>query len=189
MKQELTPYEKKIFAQMKRKEQPSNSLEKNIINKLKSENLINQNTFKMNTTIKKAVMIAAAVILFFAGNYFGKRSIDQTVIDPSMGYMLILHEDNQFKPGNPNEMFQEYAAWMQNTFKKGVNITGHELKNETIFINSKKEEKHEDESLQNKTTGYFVLEAKSLETVLEIAKSNPHIKYGGSIEIKKYMVR
>lgn len=189
MKQELSTYEKMIFAQMKRKEQPSVSLEKNIISKLRSENLIKQNTFKMNTNIKRLATIAAAVILFLAGNYFGKKSINQTIINPSMGYMLILHEDNQFMPGNPNEMYQEYAAWMQNTFKKGVNIIGQELKNETIFINSNKDETYKDESLQNRTTGYFILEAESLETVLEIAKSNPHIKYGGSIEIKKYMVR
>ena len=187
MKEELSAYEKKIFSQLKKEEMPSPELEKRLIRQLKSENLI-KNTLTMNTYLKWAASIAAAVLIFFVGNMVGKRS-SVISIDPNLGYMLILHEDEKFQPGEPYEMFREYAQWMNNTFEKGISITGQELKNEATWIDAEKNVEHLTASATNKVTGYFVLEARSLEEALEVAKNNPHIKYGGSIEVKQYMVR
>lgn len=189
MKEELSDYEKEVFEKLSREELPSPSLEKRIISKLKSENLIITDTFQMNTYLKWAVSVAAAVLIFFSGHYLGKKSVEETIIDPNMGYMLIIKEDDNFKPGEPYEMFQEYSSWMENTFKKGVNITGQELKNEAVVVDSQKKLEYLDESTSDKVTGYFILEAPSLELALEVARDNPHLKYGGSIEVKEYMVR
>ena len=187
MKEELSEHEKKIFAQLKRDEMPSPELEKRLIRQLKSENLI-KNTLTMNTYLKWAASLAAAVVVFFAGNLVGKRS-SAIAIDPSLGYMLILHEDAKFQPGEPYEMFQEYAQWMNNTFEKGITITGQELKNEAAWVDSEKNVERLTASAASTVPGYFVLEATSLEEAIEVAKDNPHIKYGGSIEVKQYMVR
>ncbi len=189
MKEELSNYEKKIFEQLKREGRPPSVLEKRIIKQLKSNDLIESNIYKMNTYLKLAVSVAAAVILFFIGNYMGKKSMDTQAIDSSMGYMLILHEDDQFKPGEPYEMYQEYASWMENTIKKGITLKGQELKNEAVMVDNQQSLEYLDEDTSGKTTGYFILEAKSLEVALEVARSNPHIKYGGTIEIKQFMVR
>lgn len=86
-------------------------------------------------------------------------------------------------------MFQEYAAWMESTFQRGVNITGQELKNEAVIVDANQKLEYLDEGSQEKVTGYFILEAPSLELALEVAKDNPHLKYGGIIEVKEYMVR
>lgn len=191
MKEELSNYEKKLFSRLKREEQPPAALERRIIDELKSNHLITSKTktYKMNTTLKWAASIAATVLLFFIGNYVGKQSTAVQAIEPSRGYMLILHEDDLFKPGEPYEMYQEYAGWMENTMAKGIVMTGQELKNEAVIIDNQQNVKHLDETSARKTTGYFILEAESLEIALEVAKSNPHIKYGGTIEVKQYMVR
>lgn len=189
MKEELSNYEKKIFGRLKREERLPAGLEKRIIEQLKSNHLIESKTYEMNPTLKWVAAAAAAVLLFFIGNYTGQQSGVAQAIDPSMGYMLILHEDDQFKPGEPQEMYQEYAGWMQNTMAKGIEMTGHELKNEAAIVDQRQNVKNLDENSAKKTTGYFILEAESLEEALEVAKSNPHIKYGGTIEVKQYMVR
>ncbi|HMB63514.1 MAG TPA: hypothetical protein VKN36_10600 [Eudoraea sp.] len=189
MKEELSNYEKKIFGRLKREEQPPADLEKRIVEQLKSDHLITSNTYKMNPIIKWVAASAAAVLLFFTGNYMGKQTIEKQGIDPNRGYMLILHEDDQFKPGDPQEMYQEYGAWMQDTMSKGIAMTGHELKNEADIVDARQHVEHLDENSARKTTGYFILEAESLEVALQVARSNPHIKYGGTIEVKQYMVR
>ena len=189
MKEELSDYEKKVFGELNREKLPSPSLEKQIIKELKTQNLIKTKTYKMNTYLKWVASVAAAVLLFYVGHFVGQRSIDNVTIDPNKGYILILHEDSHFSPGDPNEMFREYSSWMQNTFAKGVNITGQELKNEAVMVDRQKNLEYLDESASDKVTGYFILEAESMELALEIAKDNPHVKYGGSIEVKEYMVR
>jgi len=190
MKEELSTYEKKMFARLNREEQPPVVLEKKIIDKLKSHHLIasKTKTHKMNTALKLA-FAAVAILLFFIGNYVGKQSMKVKAIEPSMGYMLILHEDDQFRPGEPYEMYQEYAGWMENTTAKGIAMIGQELKNEAVIVDHRQNVEHLDKNSAKKTTGYFILEAESLEIALEVAKSNPHIKYGGTIEVKQYMVR
>ncbi|MGI9546547.1 MAG: hypothetical protein ACR2MM_04890 [Flavobacteriaceae bacterium] len=189
MKEELSNYEKKIFGRLRREERPPAALEKRIIEQLKTNHLIESKTYKMNLTLKWIATAAAAVIVFFIGNYVGEQSGVDHAIDPTMGYMLILHEDDQFKPEEPYAMYQEYASWMENTMAKGIAMTGQELKNEATIVDQLHNVEHQDENSAKKTTGYFILEAESLEAVLEVAKSNPHIKYGGTIEVKQYLVR
>jgi hypothetical protein len=55
------------------------------------------------------------------------------------------------------------------------------LKGEDLQVLSGDEEK--------RTTGYFLVEANSFEDAIAVAAANPHIKYGGSIEVKPFMVR
>ena len=112
--------------------------------------------------------------------------MEAIMIEPTKGYMLLLHEDKDFAPGDQMEMFEEYKAWMENTFAKGIKITGQELKDEATLV---KGEELKTINSDVRTTGYFLVEANSLDDAIKVAQENPHIKYGGSIEVKPYMVR
>lgn len=182
---QLSENEKQLFDQLKREVSPPNELLGRTIRQLKSENLFHSKTRTMKTYMKWAASVAAIILAF----YIGRFSVSGVNIDPEQGYMLILHEDDQFKPGDPNEMSKEYASWMMGTFAKGAAITGQELSNEATFVDSDKNVMFKDGKSEQKVTGYFVLEASSLEEAIAIAKDNPHIKYGGSIEVKEYLVR
>lgn len=182
---QLSENEKQIFDQLNRKVNPPEELLNQTIQQLKSEKLITSKSITMKTYLKWAASVVAIVLTF----YIGRFTAGGVNIDPNQGYMLILHEDEQFQPGDPNQMFKEYGAWMMNTFAKGVMIDGQELSNETTFIDRNKEVVYRDGKSEPKVTGYFILEASSMEEAIAIAKENPHIKYGGSIELKKYMVR
>lgn len=183
--EELTPEEQAAFRAMASAQRPPSSLEDNIVAELKNEGLIKK-TRTMNSYIKYAVGIAASVIIFFAGNIVGKQSGSVPEIDPLNGYIMILKEDANFQPGDPMQMFEEYASWMNGLYSKGVKISGQELKNEALEVTASATV-----SLDNdlRTTGYFVIETKTKEEALAVVKDNPHLKYGGIIELKAFMNR
>lgn len=185
----LSDVEKKLFDGLKREASPPASLEKKIVDQLIKEGHIKKQ-FIMKTQLKWAASIAAAFLLFLGGMLFERSNSDgQIAIEPTKGYMLLLHEGPGFEPGEPMEMFNEYRDWMINTFEKGVKITGQELKNEASFVKMGSPIAYAGEEAVEKTTGYFLLEANSLEEALEIAQANPHVKYGGTVEVKPFMVR
>ena len=135
----------------------------------------------MKTWMKWAAVFAAVVGAYFLGTYSSNTQSE-------MSYMMILMEDENFQPGEPMAMFTEYQDWMYAAREKGVEISGQELKDEATLIQS-------DNIIDNpnignqKVTGYFVFNANSKEEAIKIVQLNPHIKYGGSIQLKEYMKR
>lgn len=185
--EELTPEEQAAFKAMALAKQPPNGLEDKVVAELKKEGLIKK-TYKMNNYIKYAAGIAASVIIFFAGNLVGKQTGTVAEIDPLNGYIMILKEDASFKPGDPMQMFEEYASWMNGLYKQGVKITGQELKNEALEVTASATTSLEGDD-ERRTTGYFIIETKTEEEALAVVKDNPHLKYGGIIELKAFMNR
>jgi len=181
MKEELSDQEKKIFNQLEREKQPEAALERRIINKLKSEHLI-ITTYDMKAYLKWAATIAAIIVAFFLGGYSQQEN-------PEMAYMLILHEGEGFQPGEPTEMYNEYRNWMHSIDEKGIQINGQELKNEAVMVSSNRNINYLEGNENNRVTGYFVLNAASLDEAIAIARDNPHIKYGGTIQVKEFMIR
>lgn len=184
---QLTEVEKKLFAELSKESTPPGSLEDSIVRQLTLEGLITKKK-TMNVYVKWAASIAASLLLFFGGMWVGRTTSSQIAIEPTNGYMLLLHEGPGFTSGDPMEMFAEYRAWMINTYNKGLKITGQELRNEATLV-AKSGVLQVGEEVEERTTGYFLLEAESMEEALEVARANPHIKYGGTIEVKPYMVR
>lgn len=184
---ELTQEEKAAFQALARNEQPPSGLEDRLVDLLKDEGLIKQNR-TMNTYWKYLAGLAASVLIFFAGNLLGRQSANTVAIDPLQGYMMILKEDAGFQPGDPMEMFQEYASWMNGLAEKGVKITGQELKDSAWQVTKSHTETMGSEAA-TRTTGYFLIQAKTEAEALAVVKDNPHLKYGGVIELKAFMNR
>ena len=183
----LSNNERRLFDQLPRTKEPPRSLEKNILNKMKKEGLLAE---KANRQVywKWSMSLAASILLFISGIYFERINTSEMIeIEPTKGYVLLLHEDNRFSPGDPMEMYTEYNTWMTETFEKGVKITGQELKEEAVLVDQGGQTSTA--SAERRTTGYFILEAENLEMAVQVAQKNPHIKYGGTIEVKPYMVR
>lgn len=185
--EELTPEEKAAFEGLATHRIPPKALEDQVVSALKNEGLI-EKTKPMNQYIKYAAGIAASIALFFAGNYFGKNSALAVDIDPLNGYLMILKEDANFQPGDPMEMFQEYAAWMNGLAEKGVEITGQELKDTAWEVTAEGTTALGSEA-DTRVTGYFIIQADNEKEALGVVRDNPHLKYGGTIELKAYMNR
>lgn len=182
----LSKEEQELFNLLSKEKKPPYALEKKLLNKLKDEGLIIRN--KTRIYIKWAASIAASALLFISGVFYEKASQSKELeVDAKLGYLLLLREDDGFTPGEPMNMFNEYRNWMISTLEQGVKIKGQELKDESINVD--KSGTSDLAVLQERTTGYFILEAESLEQAVLIAQENPHIKYGGIIEVKPFMIR
>lgn len=184
----LSPEEQELFKKLSREALPPSALENRIIHELAQEGLIKKKTGTL--LLKWSGAVAASALLFLSGALYERTQLkDAVAIEPSKGYMLILHEDQDFKPGDPMEMFKEYEKWMNDTYRRGVRITGQELKDESVLVQNEKPEDYRNGIAEPKTTGYFLLEAGSLDEAVSVARENPHTRHGGTIEVKQFMVR
>lgn len=184
--EELSSEEKALFNKLKRETTPPQTLEKAVIQALKAEGLIKEKVFKPTLPMYAASVLLIAVG-FGLGIFYQKITMDTNVeINPMHGYVFLLHEDDRFAPGEPMAMFREYSQWMENTKASGVKITGQELKTDAFLVDK---QSVKEASSAERTTGYFIVEAPSMEAAIDIAKANPHVKYGGTIEVKGFMNR
>ena len=186
----LSDNEEKLFKSLEHTMTPPPHLEQRIIGQLKAEGHIKKKKWSRRLMYEIAASFAAAILLFYGGVLFEQSRSDAGFeIDPNAGYMLILHEDQSFRPVDEMEMFVEYSNWMRNTINRGVKISGQELKQEAALVQSDKQVVMLQGDEGERTTGYFVIEAASMQEAIDVALANPHISYGGIIEVKPFIVR
>jgi hypothetical protein len=85
-------------------------------------------------------------------------------------------------------MFEEYSAWGGDLYQRGIPLTGQELKYNEAWIDPSGEVRYIEKGSKS-ISGYFLLEANSLEQAIQFAQSSPHLKYGGQIEVREFMSR
>ncbi|MEQ8242030.1 hypothetical protein [Fulvivirga sp.] len=174
---ELSGEERDLFEKLKGIKPPI-EMEEETISKLKAEGLI-QSQNKMIWVYRVAAAIAFFILGYSVFPYLNSNE------SPAYNYMLVLYEDANFKPGPPEEMFDEYSHWMQSIYQNGMAIDGQEMKTSSLLLEGK-----EVSNAAAKTVGgYFVLYASSQEEAVKVAQSSPHLKYGGTIEVKEFMIR
>ncbi|MEP1033287.1 hypothetical protein [Ekhidna sp.] len=180
---DLLPEERKAFDSLPRQAMPPQNLEKEIIKELKSKNIIQQKERKKLSWI--AYPVAASLIFslgFISANYMNSS------LNEDSTYMMILFEDENFYVGNSAEAAKEYGQWSQLVKQSGIKLHGQELRNIGHEISNGEVTLLEADHA-NRITGYFVLEAKSDDEALAIARENPHLKYGGKIQLKRFRKR
>ena len=184
MEDKLTQEEQVLFDSLSKEALPPSSLEDQIIDVLKEKKLLNKDVMKTNKTRPWTIGIAAS-ILFFIGGYFAGNAGSDGSSEISSGYILLLHEDERFRPdGSEMEIFTEYAGWMGKMMLNGVNITGNDLSPEsTTWVSPEKESVTDDG--RDKISGYFIIDVQDRLEAQKIALSSPHIKYGGTVELIK----
>jgi len=180
--EKLTPEEIEAYKNYRNSMANSELNSEEIIKNLKTKGLI------MKTkNINWVYQIAASLLIAVAAFMVGRSTTGETTLsnNSSFNYMLVLHQDENFNSNNPEEMFAEYSNWMNSIAERGVKIDGQELKEHSVTVNQNGIK----ESPNSIVSGYFILEADSIEEVIEIAENSPHVKYGGTVEVKEYMIR
>lgn len=189
MEDKLTNEEQTLFDSLSKEHNPSADLEDKVVNELKKRNLIQpQGTMTTHKKKKWMLGVAASLTLFLLGFVFG-NTFSGGPADISTGYILLLHEDERFRPqGSEMEVFTEYATWMGKMMMNGVNITGKELAPESTYWLGE-ETAEIAEVRRDKISGYFIIDVQDRDEAERIAKSSPHIKYGGTVELIKLSER
>jgi hypothetical protein len=167
---------------------PSPELENRILSVLRNQGLVGRKR-SSHSFFKLAATIAACILFFLAGVYFQKESrptVQSTVSMTEKTFAFFLIEDEHFqKPQNEAELQERidlYRSWGRRLKDKGVLVNGTKLKDERYLLSANGAEREADTS---EIAGYFLIDATNLSNALEIARTCPHLRFGGKIEIRQ----
>jgi len=108
-------------------------------------------------------------------------------------YLLLLHEDieqmQKLSPKEMEELGKSHMAWAEKLGESGHLISGEGLEENSVQISGKDCIVKDGTFLESKEMigGYYLLQAKDLKTVIELAKSCPCHLFGGTTEIRPIM--
>lgn len=150
---------------------PPDPLEDRVVAALKARALVRRSA---GSRLTRAAIATAAAILLFAAGFAAGASQHRAASTPDTGnarFMLLLHETAATgAAGIPErELVDEYRKWAQAVSAGGTSIQGEKLKDEA------------GETL----SGFFIVEAPSLEAARAIADTCPHARYGGRIDVRQ----
>jgi hypothetical protein len=109
-------------------------------------------------------------------------------------YILFLHEDEQiFANRSPEEMMkviERYSAWSRSLAEKGQMAGGEKLtdgKGRVLRPGGKEILVTDGPYAETRETvgGFFIVTAPDLEAAEAIARTCPHLSYGGRIELRE----
>ena len=140
----------------------------------------------MNITIL-AVMLGALLTSLAAPttNYEKEHAMSQ--------YMLILHETPSdfagYSAEDINRVIGEYMAWRHKLEAEGRLVGGNKLADEggrRLALDDGKVRVTDGPYAEAKEVvgGYFIINAANYDEAVEVARTCPHLTYGGTIELR-----
>ncbi len=180
MDEKLTPDEKSAFSVLSKEEFDTSLLGEKIADVLQTRKLIEvqKNTIIMKKLIWQA---AASVAILMTGYFLGNKDIlNSNKTDQMNKYALFLYENEEFTVEDGNTLVSEYSAWAENLGNQQKLLYAEKLNDDEEYWLGKP-------SVQNnnsKLTGYFVFYARDSEEAQEIARTHPHTRYGGGLELR-----
>ncbi|HTY42644.1 MAG TPA: YciI family protein [Thermoanaerobaculia bacterium] len=125
---------------------------------------------------------AAAVALFAAGLAVGERRGGVRAPDPGVKrYVLLLYDapdEGAMTSSDRERRVSEYRDWAQDVRRRGGRIEGEKLEDEALRLGPA------EPAPGRPIGGYFVVSAADDAAALAIARSCPHLKHGGAIEVR-----
>ncbi|HSS20040.1 MAG TPA: hypothetical protein VLL54_08195 [Pyrinomonadaceae bacterium] len=193
--EELSASEQQALAGLSREKMPPTFVEDQVVEHLRAANLIRDSRFAWLPSYQKlAVAFAFSLALFLCGAILGARLRSTANNDPRLaGFMLIVRgappkfasvsaEDHQ-------QRVNEYTAWAFDLEQRGLLLGGEELKNDAMLLRPRDNDASVSEEHTNAAegtaTGYFLLPASNYEQALKVARTCPHLKHGGTVELRE----
>jgi hypothetical protein len=134
--------------------------------------------------------MAAAAALLVVGYIAGHSRRDITPAPEGvMRYALFLYEDAAFDTSQPEaELVAEYSAWAAALGERGQLETGEQLAMSEKVLERRADSIAVDVRAvvadAGTLTGLFVIRAASESEALSIARTCPHLKYGGRVAVR-----
>jgi hypothetical protein len=132
---------------------------------------------------------AAAALLLSAGWAIGKWSVPAATTGPGKTQYALLVKADDIPPADGMQQFIEYSAWVDN-LKKERWAGGEALQEEVWRLNRTATgdisvESGTLEKSPREVSGFFLFEAADTTEALRIARTCPHLRYNGTLELRK----
>jgi len=186
---ELTPEEKRSLTALGGALPPPAGLEEATLSRLRGEGLVRPRRRRGNAS--RVLAAAAAVALFAAGLAVGRRGSVPTAPPAAAAsssavegprFVLFLYDaptEPAMSEAQMQDRVSEYRDWASGLRQKGASIRGEKLES------GRAERLGPAAAGEASLGGYFVISAKDWDSAMEVARSCPHLKHGGTIEVRE----
>lgn len=138
-----------------------------------------------------AAAAAAAALVFTSGFFAGKGAPVMPQATPPADdrpqYVLFVRESASVLEGRPVEqLVQEYGDWARALGAKGDLVDGWKLADDgrTVDPSSGKVQVSAFGLEMGQIGGLFIVRAADYDAAVAIAESSPHVRYGGTMEVR-----
>ena len=189
MDDDLTPDEREALGRLPRESAPPPALEDVTVAALARRRLLRRT--HRTLPIRPWLAIAASLLLFLGGLAIGRQGLaPQSAEDGRSRFALFLYEGPEYDQPAPEAMAQrvrEYTAWATEKRGNGVVEGGEKLRDDGDL--AIEPDGRTDEAAvmpgASRLAGYFVVQADDRRAAAEIARTCPHVRYGGRIVIRE----
>lgn len=177
----LPENEKTEFQQRYQKQSLPVDLEDKTVAALREKNLFRWHVVQRYPLLKPLATAMLAVLLFFAGMWFGLRKEKPPVADIGNQYLLLLFNAPGYDAGTSRA--KEYGEWFRRLNDRAA--MGEELQEEAwrISLVNHKPAVESEVSEAGKPTGFFIIHASSEKEALATAAACPHVKHNGIVTV------
>lgn len=191
---ELTQQEREAYASLPRELRTPPNLEQRTVDALKLAGLIRKPPRSWHLS-RFALVFGTAMVLLVAGAVGVMWNSGGTVpLEPD--FILVLRagppELQAQTEADALERFKEYAAWAGKDRTEGKLVGGEELADEARFLkveNGRTTVSERSRTEEPMIAGYFLLTARDYEQAVRVAQDCPHLKYGGTVEVREIQRR
>ena len=186
----LTPEERKRFESLPRQRTAPPYLEEKIMNELQERGLLKTEVNSNWNWLTRIAAMLALIVLGGTGGYFMRMSESgSTAHAPKNPLYVLLIRESPTSTGGGQELVAEYGQWAAGVYKSGRYITGEKLREQGKILSSSEGAIQVTDAMfntgQGELGGYFIIEANDYEDAVRIASQCPHLKYGGTIELRE----
>lgn len=133
--------------------------------------------------VLRAVLSAAAALLLVVGGFFSGIHFRPQARAEKSTFVLLLRESSAFRNAHQEDsLVQEYKAWAREVTSSGIAIRGEKLTDDVHLLHLSQSESQADSET---VAGFFLVDASDLQQALQIASGCPHVRHGGTIEVRK----
>ena len=146
--------------------------------------------------VRLLMQAAALIVAFWAGTRLGsgvpeppRQDAEDTTRQVAEGadagprFVLLIYDDpSEPRPSAEAEgaVVSEYAAWARGIRGSGRQISGERLLDDRLLVAPEGPNPSE----QLRLGGYFVVQAADFDEATELAREHPHVRRGGTIEVR-----
>jgi hypothetical protein len=173
-----TPLSEDEAARLRQEPVPPAMLESRVAAALRADGLI-----RTSSVWAWPARIAASLLIFVTGAIVGHNvslTAPQATV-PQARYLLLLAGDaTPASEGSSRAV--EYGEWARSLSARGIKVSGDELSSLAELVTNTREATFPDLA---SVGGYFIIEAADDGAAAALARTCPHIKFGGSIVVRR----
>lgn len=177
----LSADERRALADLPDALDPPPHLESRIAADLHARGLLGRSKAAESRPWRPMLLAAAAVIAAFAGGWITHGWTTPGLAPPDSGprYMLLLYGAASTPDEEPRRV-SEYRQWAGSIASRGGHVSGEKLEDRAVLLGAESVA-HLD---PNELGGFFIVSARDDQAAEALARTHPHLKYGGRVLVR-----